>query len=294
MRIALVLTLAPCLAAPAWAGIPWELDHDKAFARAQEERRPILIYFMGSPCGKVRQIGEMDTLGRVVHGDHRTDCELLEEDVWSKPDVADALVRFVAVLTGDSQQVMLNRRYEVATVPTILFADPWGNEIVRLVRYTPKDRILQLAQAVPPDFTDLQPAAMALSRDPQRLEAWLLAAAFYEKQNLRAISERYYEKALHTEAARADAAGRRGARIARGTNLLLMGRAAEAAGVFEQARAEAPEGPQSEVLLLGLVMAQHQSGRAADAKKTFEELKERFPDSPYTRKAEESLKPRAR
>lgn len=292
MRTAFALGAALCLAAPAAAGIPWERDRDKAFTQAQEKRQPVLIYFMGNPCGKVHDVGEMDARGRVVHGDHRTDCELLEEDVWSKPDVAEALSRFVPVMTGDSQEVMLNRRYEVATVPTILFTDPWGNEIVRLVRYTPKDRVLQVAKAMPADFAELQEAAVALTKDPLRFDALLAAAAFYEKQSLRPIGERYYEKALQTETARTDPGGRRSAQIARGTNLLFMGKAPEAAAVFEQSRAEAPEGPQSELLLLGLVMSQQQAGRTAEAKRAFEELKRRFPDSPYTKKAEESLRAR--
>lgn len=283
------LALLVAIAVPARGGIPWERNHLEAFTRAQEKRLPLVIYFTGNPCGKVRDIAETDQRGRAVHGAHRTDCELLEEDVWSKGDVADAFSGFVPVIMGDSQQVILNRRYEVATFPTVLFTDPWGNEIVRLVYYTPKDRVLQVARAIPTDFAQLQPAAAALQTSPLRFDALVAAAAFYERQNLRVVSERYYEKALEAASPPADATLRRGVQIARGTNLLLMGKAHDAVSVFEQARAEAPDGPQQDVLLLGLVMAQSRAGRETDARRSFEDLKQRFPNSPYTKKAAESL-----
>jgi Tetratricopeptide repeat len=283
-------TLLAVSALLVWAdrpAIPWRLDSPQAFADAEAQAKPALLLFR-TGCGRASTPGAADALGRSVHGSDTPDCDAMEQDVWSHPDVVLAVQRFVPIQTGEGSDQTLNVRYNVVK-PTLVLADPWGNEIVKLVGYTPRDRVLRILNALPRDFAPLQPAGLALRQDRERFAALTAAAAFYEAAGLREFADRYYQQAQASPDARADASARRSAVIAQGMNLMQLGKHAEAAGVFERALRQSPDGPMADALLLGRVLAEAQQGRRKDAERAFEELRRRFPDSPYTAKAREQL-----
>jgi tetratricopeptide (TPR) repeat protein len=143
-----------------------------------------------------------------------------------------------------------------------------------------------LLNAVPRDFSALAPWARALRENAADLKALMGAAAFYEVQGLRQVSERLYEKA---QAATSDPVARRQASLARGLNLMIMGRGPDAARVFRNALDEGPDQPGADALLLGLVNAHLTAGKRKDAEKASAQLSRQFPDSPYARRARENL-----
>ena len=284
MIIATVFLVSALADKPA---IPWRNDEPQALADAEAQGKVVLIQFR-TACGRVSTPNEADEIGRSVHMSEKPDCDLMVEDVWSHPDVMVAAQRFVPILTGDMGQAKLNTRYGVSR-PTTVFADPWGNEIVKLVGYIPRDRMLRVMLAMPRDFGPLRNAALALRQDRTHFAALVAAASFYETGGLREFADRYYQAAQASPDTRADSATRRGAAIARGMNLMQMGKHGEAADLFADTLKQAPDGPMAEALLLGQVMAEVQRGRKKDAQRALEELKRRFPDSPYTAKAREQL-----
>jgi TolA-binding protein len=78
--------------------------------------------------------------------------------------------------------------------------------------------------------------------------------------------------------------------IGRGLNLMArLGRAEEAATLFEKEIAAAPDGPGSDALLLGLVNARLSQGRRREAEAAVKQMEQRYPASPYTARAKENL-----
>jgi tetratricopeptide (TPR) repeat protein len=282
------LVLAALLAVqdspPPPASIPWDRDHRAAYTEAEERRTPLLIHFRSDDCPRTAVGDATSALNYEA-----SDCDRMEEVVWSRDDVRKAAARYVPVITGDTADRTLTRRYEVGTVPTTLIADPWGNEVVRLVHFVDAARMARILKAMPSDFSALQPIALELRRRPHDGELLAKAAAFYEGARLAEIAERYYERAAGADAAKKDRALRRRLAVARGTNLLRIGKAADAARVFREAFEDAPEGAQGETVLFGWMMAELQQSRVKEADRPYRELLSRFPESKYAARAKENM-----
>jgi tetratricopeptide (TPR) repeat protein len=268
--------------------IEWRRDHRQAFAEAQERRQPVLLQFRGPGCFAPTQPGTVDTLGRPIHDTRLSDCDLMQADVWERAVVAEQAARFQALLV-DGGDPALRVRYQVVRVPTVLLADPWGNEILRFTGYAPRESVVKALGAVPADFAPLTASALALQKDPRDATALVAAARFYEAAGLRQVSERLYDVALATDHWDADLRGRRQVVVARCVNLMQMGRNDEAAGLFDRALQDAPEGPDSDALLYGLMAARLQAGKRPEAQGAYEELLRRFPDSRYVGRAAQVL-----
>jgi hypothetical protein len=282
----------PALAADS---IPWARDPEAAFVQAGERRGAVMILFTGANCGPKALPGEIaGGLGAKPTLDFRDKCELLELDVLSRPEVVVAAARYTPLIVEQglvprSGVDTLVHRYRVFTLPTLLFADPWRNEILRLVGVVPRDRFVHVLKALPDDFSELEPAGRLLQQEPDNASALVAAAGFYDARGLFPVSEGLYEKALATRELREDPAARRPVAIARGGALLRIGRTGDAAKLFERTLQEAPDGPQSDALLFGWLMAELQAGRLDEARDLLATLTKRFPDSPYRAKAAQNL-----
>lgn len=284
----------PALLAAGPAKLEWSRDYARSFADAEESRRPVLIHFRNGNCGgrstpgateERAGSGHAEGISRPLHITERNDCDLMQQDVWEADRVARAAERFVRVLVDGGDQA-LNVRYQVVTLPTTLVTDPWGNEMVRMAGYLEPDKMERILSVTGLDFSALTPWARMLKENGADLKGLMGAAAFYEGQGLRQVSERLYEKA---QAAAPDPIVRRQASLARGLNLMIMGRGADAARVFGSALEEGPDEPGADALLLGLVNAHLTAGKRKDAEKAYAQLSRQFPESPYARRARENL-----
>jgi len=277
------------------SAIPWSKDYTHAFAEAEERRAPLLVHFRGEACGRPTVPGATESRGgargpgisRPLHDTELSDCDLMQQDVLENATVVEMARRYVPVLVGPGDET-LNTRYQVVVNPTTLFLDPWGNEIFRVSGYLEREKFSRILHAVPSDFAPLTAAGRALHERADDPRALVDAAAFYESAGLRQVSDRLYEKAL-AASARSEIGARRQVIIARGLNLLMMGRGPDAARVFERGIADAPEGQGSDALLLGLLNAHLTAGKRKDAEAAYARLARQFPDSPYTRRAKENL-----
>jgi hypothetical protein len=301
------LAVVLALLAPDASPIRWERDHRAAFTAAEESRAPVLVHFRSDICerttpGLAGGIAGAEARGAVIGAAPRSgaardrstreeasDCDRMEELVWSSPEVAEAAARYVPVLTGDTSDRTLTRRYEAATMPTTLLADPWGNEIVRLVHFVDGPRMARILRALPADFAPLEPVGRALRERPHDGALLAEAAAFYERARLFEFAERYHERAAASDGARRDPALRRRVALARGTNLLRIGKAADAARVFRGAFEDAPAGAQGDAVLFGWMMAELQQKRPKEAGRPYRELLARFPESRYAARAKENM-----
>jgi hypothetical protein len=293
---ALALIFVTTLAAEGKPTLSWSRDYDRAFTEAEERSAPVLIHFRGANCGSRSGPGAMDGragagmatgTSRPRHDTELTDCDLMQQEVWENARIAASAQRFLPVLTDGGDQT-LNVKYQVVVNPTTLITDPWGNEMLRVAGYLDPEKVDRILEAVPRDFASLAPWGRALRQDPTSLRALVGAAAYYEGQRLRQVSERLYDKALGTPGA-SDAAARRQVAIARGLNLLMMARDKDAAGVFQKEIDQAPGGAGTDALLLGLVNAHLQGGRRKEAEAVLRLMQTSYPESPYTARAKQNV-----
>jgi hypothetical protein len=212
----------------------------------------------------------------------------MQEDVWESPLVTPLTERFVPLVL-DGGDTTMEVRYQAVRMPTTLIADPWGNEIFRVTGYLERDKMTRILQAIPSDFGALAPYGEALKKSGDDVAALMGAAQYYQANRLPQVSERLYEKAAGTAAASTDLATRRQLAIARGLNLLLMGKDKDAAGIFEKALAGGHDAPGSDALLLGLVNAHLSGGRRKEAEAALKELEKAWPGSAYAKRARENF-----
>jgi hypothetical protein len=280
-------TVLGLLAVLAAAGVPWTRDYGRAFADAEEQRRPLLVFFREECGGGNRPQNPLEAGGPIVHQEGLSECDLMQQDVWEAPEVVEAASRFVPVLVDGGDRT-LQVRYQAVRMPTTILTDPWGNEVFRASGYLSRAKVAGLLRAVPKDYAPLAAAGRVLRANGADFPALVAAAQFYDAAGLPQVSDRLYAAAL--AAPGTEVVARRQAVISRG--LLLMsrlGQAAEAAALFERELAAAPDGPGSDALLLGLVNARLTQGRRKDAEAAVRRMEREFARSPYTARARQNL-----
>lgn len=89
-------------------------------------------------------LGDKSTTGKVVMLDFYTDwcgyCKKLDEEVYPEAGVKQAMAAYefrkINAEQGDANHA-LAQKYKVDGFPTIVFVDPKGNEVHRIVGYEP-------------------------------------------------------------------------------------------------------------------------------------------------------------
>jgi hypothetical protein len=293
--------MLPFLAATALAAgssVAWTRDYTKAFADAEEQRRPVLLFFRDNCGGGSVPTNPLDvhvpaargaaTGGPIEHQEGLSPCDRMQDDVWENPAVVPLAERFLPVVL-DGGDATLQTRYQAVRMPTTLILDPWGNEIFRVTGYLDREKMARVLQAIPRDFAGLATAGRVLKENPADFGALVSAAQFYDAAGLPQVTEHFYAAALGSPGT-TDVVARRQAVIGRGLNLMArLNRGDEAADLFEKEIAAAPEGPGTDALMLGLVNARLMQGRRKEAEAEAKALEQRYARSPYTARAKQLL-----
>ncbi|AQL42564.1 thioredoxin family protein [Halorientalis sp. IM1011] len=103
----------------------WHTDYERAATIADEQNRPMLVYFWTTWC---------------------TYCEDYDENVYSDPTVRDRLDEFVLVavnLDNDGSRTSeLVNRYDANYPPQLVATHPNGTRLVKINGYVERDRFL--------------------------------------------------------------------------------------------------------------------------------------------------------
>ena len=266
--------------------VAWTRDYTKAFAEAEQQRRPLLLFFRDNCGGGNLPTNPVAVGGPLEHQEGLSPCDRMQDDVWEDPGVVPLTERFLPVVL-DGGDATLETRDPAVRMPTTLVLDPWGNEVFRVTGYLDRDKMSRVLQAIPRDFADLAAAGRVLKANPTDFGALVSAAQFYGAAGLPQVTERLYAAALASPGA-SDVVARRQAVIARGLNLMGgLKRGDEAAALFEKEIAAAPDGPGTDALMLGLVNARLVQGRRKEAEATVKELEQKYAGSPYTARAKQ-------
>lgn len=92
--------------------IAWVHDFEEGMAKAAEEGKPVMVDVFATWCAP---------------------CKLLDEQVFSRADVAEASESFVTVRIDGDKHPDLREKLKVNSYPSVLFLMPDGTEIGRSI-----------------------------------------------------------------------------------------------------------------------------------------------------------------
>lgn len=249
--------------------IDWQTDFKKAIEQAKEQGKPVMIDFWASWCPP---------------------CKQMDQEVWPETQVVAQSKKFVCISVDVDRHQSLSSRYRANVIPTLVFVDPWGNEITRRVGYVSVRELVPLMKAYPADFSGINRWMAILKEDSRSLEGLSGVAEFYQKLKVLDLSNRYYKKALKTKEAKQNPETKENLMIRIGANYLNMRKYKNAQKTFKKCLKEVPNGKGCDKALLGLVLTQLGLGKISVAEKTFTRLQSKYPDSLATQKAARNLK----
>jgi len=265
----LTLTFLLAGAAPG-TGIRWERDFEEALKKAKAAGKPILVDFWADWCGW---------------------CHRLDKTTYVDPVVVGKAQGFVAVKvdTEDGREgADVAARYDVQSLPTIVFLSPEGRQVHRLNGFQGPGQFPRTMDQALKVGKQVRQLEEALSRDPG--DAAALAGL---GQHL--FEQEFYEESrdLLARATKADKHARPESR--RKARMLLAiiqnydRRYAEAETLLREALSLEPVGDDAPKLLFVLGRTYASWGRRTDAQKTMQIIVRDHAGSAMAQKARETL-----
>jgi thiol-disulfide isomerase/thioredoxin len=251
--------------------VHWYDSVEEASAEARRENRPMMIDFWATWCAA---------------------CRVMESDVYSSDEFEEATSRLYPVRIDYDKKTALARKYNVASLPTIVFTDSYGNELFRYSGYIGSKPLLDLVRALPADVSEFNHFNRVLATDKNNFAALEGMGRNLRAAGLFRASNDYYARAVERPDAKADASKRETIMTEMGINALEIKEAKQAAGIFEKCLKEFPASAKKASWMLGLGQA-YAFGEKKDrskARKYLEALIRENPASDISGRALELLK----
>ncbi len=258
------LSTTPLAAAPAAAsatpadaskgGIHWEPTYAAAMARAQAENKPVVMKFYTGWCPF---------------------CTKMDKTTWLDASVAEAAKSFVTAKVNADVEAPPVARYRTTGYPTVIIAEPGGEQVIRLEGYKDGATVARLMKAYTANAEALASAHVALKQNKKDIPAMFTIADFQAGAGLHDHAADTYSRiakaAQGADLVRALAGG--------GLALTRDGKPEPAAKLLARAT-EAGGGPPTAALLLALSENAAARGRDAEATGWRNRLMSDYPASP--------------
>lgn len=123
-------------------------------------------------------------------------CKMLDRDVFNSDEFKNLQPQFVAVKINaeKGEGVDLSKKYNVTSYPNVIFLDPQGNEIERIMSYRPKEEYLKEVRRILEGERTTPLVEMAFNQNPTFDDAVFLSH-YYLKVDIEKGIE-YYDKAV--------------------------------------------------------------------------------------------------
>src|SRR3954469_4723526 len=148
--VAIVVALMYSPAAVRAESVHWFSNIEQASSLARESNKPMMIDFWADWCAA---------------------CKVMEQEVYSTADFAEAALRFVPVRIDFDNKPAIARKYSVNALPTIVFTDSYGAELFRYSGFMDPKPLSDLLRSLPADVTRLNQLNRTLARDKKNFDA---------------------------------------------------------------------------------------------------------------------------
>jgi thioredoxin-related protein len=245
--------------APGSAEIPWQTSYAVASKQAQESEKPLLLKFYTGWCPF---------------------CAKMDKTTWVDPSVVAAVKSFVpGKINADTDTVAVNR-YKTTGFPTIIVAEPDGDQVIRLEGYKSPEQMTGYLKAFLAHEDALAKSFAALDANKKDVPALLSLGDFYLGAGLDAMAVETFGKAVKLAQGPDSVSAGAGSGLA----LVRTGDTKKAGKPLEQALAASAGAPPPR-LLLALGLRARAEGDAAKEKEWLDKLSSQFPDSPEATEA---------
>jgi thioredoxin-related protein len=252
----------------ALAQIEWFDSIDAGGEAATQFLQPVVISFDASWCGP---------------------CKRMEQEVFSDRRVCQFGNRYVFIRVDLDRDRFTASRYRVRSVPTLIFTDPFGNEITRQRGFVPAKELAKVLEDLPKDYSRLSPWVETLGPDSEDVDALVAASSVYRKMGLAILSVKLLDRAIGLEDRFNNHETFEIAFAEKGLALMALGKEKKAKKLFGKRLKKCEDCPMTPYLLLGLGMAQYQRGDRNKAGESFQKVVDGYPDTEYARVAHENL-----
>jgi thioredoxin 1 len=273
MTPALVLSVLLAGAAEGQAhpvAIKWEKNFDEAMKKARKAGKPVIVDFWADWCSW---------------------CHRLDRTTYVDPWVARQAQDFVAVKVnteGSRREAEVTQKYEVSSLPTIVFLSPGGHQLLRLNGFQGPGQFphtLEAALATAQRVTAWEVALEANPDDPRALAA--LGSHLYEQQYFDDARE-LLERAVERDAAE-PADERRRVRMLLAILEHIERNYAEAEKLVKEALTLQPSDEDEPRLLFVLGRTYVSWGRKDEGVATMQVIVKQYPQSPLAQKARDTI-----
>ena len=260
-------TLTPAEPQP---GIRWEKPFEAALRRAKSEGKPMMVDFWAEWCSW---------------------CQRLDQTTYVDPRVVKLSADFVTVKVnteGGPREAAVADRYNVDSLPTIMFLSPAGHPILRLSGYQGPGQFPETMETARQSGLRVMAWEAALDRDPRDPAALAALGAHLLDQDFEAESQTLLAQARGLDAQRPILERKK-------TRLLLAAlkkggeRYVEAEAILKEALALPPSPEYDPKLLYVLGKLYLVRGRNDEARAAFRQVITLHGGSPVADKARETL-----
>jgi len=260
-------TLTPAEPQP---GIRWEKPFEAALRRAKSEGKPMMVDFWADWCSW---------------------CQRLDQTTYVDPRVVKLSADFVTVKVnteGGLREAAVADRYNVDSLPTIMFLSPAGHPILRLSGYQGPGQFPETMETARQSGLRVMAWEAALDRDPRDPAALAALGAHLLDQDFEAESQTLLAQARGLDAQRPILERKK-------TRLLLAAlrkggeRYVEAEAILKEALALPPSPEYDPKLLYVLGKLYLVRGRNDEARAAFRQVITLHGGSPVADKARETL-----
>jgi thioredoxin-like negative regulator of GroEL len=266
----LVLSLL-ALAGAETPGVRWETRLEEALKKARTLGRPVMVDFWADWCGW---------------------CHRLDQTTYVDPVVVKLSESFVAVKVnteGSPQEASITQRYEVDSLPSVIFLTPRGRLILRVSGFQGPGQFPATLKAARDASGQVMAFEAALEKDPRDATALAGLAVHLFEQEAYSESRELFRKAAASDAAR-PADERKRTRMMLAIIEKYDRDYAGAERLLREALAIQPATAHDPKVLYLLARVKMSQGRPQEARPMLQQVLLDWPKSPVAEKCREALR----